>query len=81
MRILGITDGQTSGAAVIEDGRILAAINEERIARIKHAFFILFQSKLRFADAVKRVEAECGDSPDVVRLLEFLRSTERGFVR
>ena len=53
----------------------------ERIARIKHAFFILFQSKLRFADAVKRVEAECGDSPDVVRLLEFLRSTERGFVR
>jgi carbamoyltransferase len=37
MRVLGITDGQTSGAAVIEDGRILAAINEERIARIKLA--------------------------------------------
>ena len=53
----------------------------ERIAHIKHAFFVLFQSKLRFADAVKRVEAECGDSTDVVRLLEFLRSTERGFVR
>jgi len=37
MRILGITDGQTSGAAVIENGRILAAINEERIVRIKLA--------------------------------------------
>lgn len=37
MRILGITDGQTSGAAIIEDGRILAAINEERIVRIKLA--------------------------------------------
>lgn len=37
MRILGITDGQTSGAAIIEDGRIIAAINEERIARIKMA--------------------------------------------
>jgi carbamoyltransferase len=37
MRILGITDGQTSGAAVIEDGRILAAINEERIVRVKLA--------------------------------------------
>jgi len=37
MKILGITDGQTSGAAVIEDGRILAAINEERIVRIKLA--------------------------------------------
>ena len=37
MRILGITDGQTSGAAIIDDGRIIAAINEERIARIKLA--------------------------------------------
>ena len=37
MRILGITDGQTSGAALIEDGRILAAVNEERIVRLKMA--------------------------------------------
>jgi carbamoyltransferase len=37
MRILGIADGQTSGAAIVEDGRLLAAINEERIARIKLA--------------------------------------------
>lgn len=37
MRILGLTDGQSSGAAVIEDGRILAAVNEERIVRIKLA--------------------------------------------
>jgi carbamoyltransferase len=44
MRILGITDGQTSGAAIIEDGRILAAINEERIARIKLARGFPWQS-------------------------------------
>lgn len=37
MRILGLTDGQTSGASIIENGRILAAINEERIVRIKLA--------------------------------------------
>jgi carbamoyltransferase len=37
VRILGITDGQTSGAAIVEEGRILAAINEERISRIKMA--------------------------------------------
>ncbi|MFB3907621.1 MAG: carbamoyltransferase [Candidatus Eisenbacteria bacterium] len=37
MRILGITDGQTSGAAVLENGRLLAAINEERIVRVKMA--------------------------------------------
>jgi len=44
MRILGISDGQTSGAAVIEDGRILAALNEERIARVKLARGFPWQS-------------------------------------
>jgi len=53
----------------------------ERIDRIKHAFFILFQSKLRFVDACKRVEEECADSQDVRQLLEFLNATQRGFVR
>ncbi len=37
MVILGITDGQTSGAAVIVDGAIVAAINEERLVRLKQA--------------------------------------------
>ena len=35
MRILGISDHFTSGAALIEDGRIVAAVNEERLARKK----------------------------------------------
>jgi UDP-N-acetylglucosamine acyltransferase len=55
--------------------------DSERIARIKHAFHILFQSKLRFDDACRRVEEECGDSRDIGHLLGFLRSAERGFVR
>lgn len=37
MIILGITDGQTSGAALIKDGKLLAAINEERVSRLKQA--------------------------------------------
>ena len=37
MRVLGITDGQTSGAAIVEDGRLIAAINEERLVRMKQA--------------------------------------------
>ena len=35
MRILGISDHFTSGAAVIIDGRVVAAVNEERLARMK----------------------------------------------
>ena len=55
--------------------------SKDRIATIKHAFHLLFQSKLRFEEACVRVEAECGESRDVQHLLRFLRSAERGFVR
>lgn len=37
MRILGISDGMTGGAALLEDGRIVAAIHEERLTRAKMA--------------------------------------------
>ncbi|HEX7120399.1 MAG TPA: carbamoyltransferase C-terminal domain-containing protein [Longimicrobiales bacterium] len=35
MRILGITTEGDGGAAVVDDGRILAAVNEERLCRMK----------------------------------------------
>ena len=38
MLALGITDGITCGAAVVADGRILSAVNEERLSRLKMAF-------------------------------------------
>jgi UDP-N-acetylglucosamine acyltransferase len=53
----------------------------ERIAVIKHAFHLLFQSRLRFEEACARVERECAGSKEVAHLLAFLRSAERGFVR
>jgi UDP-N-acetylglucosamine acyltransferase len=53
----------------------------ETIATLKHAFHVLFQSKLRLEPAMARVEEECGSSPEVARLLAFLRKSERGFIR
>jgi UDP-N-acetylglucosamine acyltransferase len=53
----------------------------ETIATIKHAYHILFQSKLRLEPAMAQVERECGDSPEVGRLLHFLRTSERGVIR
>jgi carbamoyltransferase len=35
MRVLGISDHITAGAAVVEDGRVVAAVNEERLVRRK----------------------------------------------
>ncbi|MBW2269353.1 MAG: acyl-ACP--UDP-N-acetylglucosamine O-acyltransferase [Deltaproteobacteria bacterium] len=53
----------------------------ERIADIKHAYHLLFQSKLRLEPALARVEAECGDVPEVARLLAFFRGSARGVTR
>jgi UDP-N-acetylglucosamine acyltransferase len=53
----------------------------ETIRVIKHAFFVLFQRKMRFVDACKLAEEECAGSAEVEKLLAFLRSTQRGFVR
>jgi len=55
--------------------------DKDRIATIKHAYHVLFQSKLPFEEACARVEAEAGESRDVRHLLQFLRTAERGFVR
>lgn len=35
MRVLGLGTGRDSGEAVVEDGRVLAAVNEERLSRLK----------------------------------------------
>ncbi len=37
MIVLGITDGQTSGAAILKEGKLVAAVNEERLVRLKQA--------------------------------------------
>lgn len=48
---------------------------------LKHAFHLIFQSKLRLEEALARVEDEIGGVPEVERLVTFLRKTERGFCR
>jgi UDP-N-acetylglucosamine acyltransferase len=53
----------------------------ETIAKLKHAMHVLFQSKLLLEPALEKVEGDCGDSPEVARLIHFLRQSERGFIR
>lgn len=50
-------------------------------AQIKHAFHLIFHSKLRLEEALARVDEEIGAVPEVERLVSFLRKTERGFCR
>ena len=55
--------------------------SHETLAQLKHALHLLFHSKLLLAQALERVTSECGGCPEVVRLLDFLTRSERGFVR
>jgi UDP-N-acetylglucosamine acyltransferase len=48
---------------------------------VKRAYHLIFHSKLRFATAAPRVRAEVPGVPEVERLLRFLETSERGFVR
>jgi UDP-N-acetylglucosamine acyltransferase len=48
---------------------------------VKHAFHILFHSKLQLEAALDRVRAELFGVPEVVRLVGFIESSERGFCR
>jgi UDP-N-acetylglucosamine acyltransferase len=56
-------------------------LDAETRRAIKHAYHLVFHSKLRLEEALERARAECGDSEEVARLLDFLESSERGFVR
>jgi UDP-N-acetylglucosamine acyltransferase len=53
----------------------------ETRAHIKHAFHVLFQSKLRKEVALERLRAELPDGPEVQRLLRFVEASERGVSR
>jgi UDP-N-acetylglucosamine acyltransferase len=56
-------------------------MSEATIAALHHAFHLLFQSRLRLEPALERARRECGEVPEVGRLLRFLAESERGFVR
>ena len=54
---------------------------EKTRSQIKHAFHLIFGSKLPLESALARVAEEVGGVPEVERLVSFLRKTERGFCR
>lgn len=51
------------------------------MADLKHAFHVLFASKLLHAQAFERVRDEVGGTPEVARLLDFIAASQRGVCR
>jgi carbamoyltransferase len=59
MQILGIGDHVSCGSALVKDGRLVAAINDERLVREKMVFGVPRES-------IKMILTMCGISPDEI---------------
>ena len=55
--------------------------SEDRIARVKEAYRILFRSKLPLEEAVERLRTELGDQSEIQVLLAFVTTSQRGLTR
>ncbi|MCX5824872.1 MAG: acyl-ACP--UDP-N-acetylglucosamine O-acyltransferase [Deltaproteobacteria bacterium] len=54
---------------------------EETIGALKTAYRIVFRSSLLLAAAIRKVEEEVEDLPEVLQFLDFIRTSERGICR
>ena len=55
--------------------------DEARIDAVKKAFRLIFRSKLLLKDALAQAERELSGSPEVGRMVKFIRDSERGICR
>jgi UDP-N-acetylglucosamine acyltransferase len=56
-------------------------IGKEAIEALQTAFRLLTRSKLNTTQAIERIRAEVPPCPEVEELIEFIRASERGFVK
>ena len=54
---------------------------QEAIQALKHAYRVLFRSKLTLQAAIERLEKDLPGHPEVGRLIGFIRSSQRGVIR
>jgi UDP-N-acetylglucosamine acyltransferase len=54
---------------------------EESIDQLKKVYRILFRSNLNTSDGLARVREQRWSAPEVATLLEFIETSERGFIR
>jgi UDP-N-acetylglucosamine acyltransferase len=52
----------------------------EVVGAVRRAFRVLLQSHLNTSQAIERLESEGSQAPEVLRMVEFLRSSSRGVI-
>jgi UDP-N-acetylglucosamine acyltransferase len=54
---------------------------DESIRRLREAYRLLYRAKLNVKQAVEEIRKTLGDSAEIVQLLEFIESSNRGIIR
>ena len=90
MYVLGLTDGITCGASVVADGVVVAAVNDERLARLKMAYGF---PRLSIAEVLRIAGITAGDVDEVrvatannqlydgLRPFDGWMASDKGFMR
>ena len=55
--------------------------SETVIKHIAHAFRILYKVNTSTEDALRRIEEQVPSSPEIVHLIEFVRSSKLGIIK
>jgi UDP-N-acetylglucosamine acyltransferase len=56
-------------------------MSEDQIGRVKQAYKIFFRSNLQAAEALRQLEAELGEHPEVAHFISFVGASKRGVTR
>ncbi|MBN1349929.1 acyl-ACP--UDP-N-acetylglucosamine O-acyltransferase [candidate division KSB1 bacterium] len=55
--------------------------SKEVLAQLKHAYKILYKSKLNVSQAVDKIKREMEISPEIKHIIEFIETSERGIIK
>ena len=56
-------------------------LSTDTIDALQRAYRILIRSKLKLEDALKQIESELSSYPEARYFVDFVRGSERGFIR
>ncbi|HLK04405.1 MAG TPA: acyl-ACP--UDP-N-acetylglucosamine O-acyltransferase [Candidatus Acidoferrum sp.] len=76
-----VTERETKSFGMNSIGLERKGFSEERRKSLQRAFRLLLRSKLNTSQALAKMRSEFADSADVIELVQFIETAERGIVK
>ena len=76
-----VTERETKSFGVNSIGLERKGFDEGRRTTLQRAFRLLLRSKLNTSQALAKMREQFGDSADVIELVQFIETAERGIVK